>query len=302
MVLKLIILILALALGCYSQPTTSQAVYVQAFSNLATAPTTSSLMPNIGQSTHMVLVIVKDNGGGLCANPWGDPEIHFQISWDNITYIDELGISDTDFFETDDLGTVTGFSFYPGTYPFVRLRVEQFDTVNCLLDIWYSGSVGSNGAVRAQTGVAKTGTDGIADISLDFFGQSGNTRPTRIQQMIFNGQTWDRQLRCDRYTSINVGVNSTSVILGGSVDNNIRVCSIFIASAVNGTIQFQYGTGANCGTGTFNLTTAVPVLASEPISLGGSIGAYYILPEEQSFCITTAGGANARGGISYEIY
>jgi len=95
---------------------------------------------------------------------------------------------------------------------------------------------------------------------------------------------------------------ATTRIVVGSATAQTYVCGYQLAQTTAvGTLQWEYGTGATCGTGTTILTGAIPTAAGIPVTYGGSGQAIFTtLPPSNSLCLVTAGAAaNAAGVVTY---
>lgn len=102
---------------------------------------------------------------------------------------------------------------------------------------------------------------------------------------------------------------STPVIAGAAATTQLLttppaglsnyVCGFMISQAVlAGTIQFVYGTGVACGTGTNNLTGAMQTIVGQPFVYSGP-GFVLKAPPGNAICLVTTGaGATAAGVIT----
>jgi hypothetical protein len=91
---------------------------------------------------------------------------------------------------------------------------------------------------------------------------------------------------------------TTTQIVAAVTGSSIYVCGYQVSQiATAGTLQWVNGTGASCGTGTTNLTGAMGVTASSPISYGG--GAAYVMkvPQSNALCLVTTGAGGTAAGI-----
>lgn len=292
--------LIACVLG-WGQPQPAQVVFQQVFDNLDNAPRISAVLPNIGQSTHIVVARLVDLGA--CIAPYGNAEIHFQRSWDNIVWFDEFGQGDVDFFQIDDLGTIYAYGFYQGSFPYTRIRVEQFDTVNCRLDVFYSGTVGTNGGVLAQIGEGLAGQDNVTNSITDVFNSSGASNPVRNAPLAFDGNAWDRLIDCEDTVAVSVGAGATTQLVALAAGEQIRVCSFSLSMAAAGTVQLITGTGVNCAAGPTALTGAYTLAQGIPLGVGGNLGRAMTGPAGDALCLVTTGaGATAQGVLSYAQY
>jgi diaminopimelate epimerase len=109
---------------------------------------------------------------------------------------------------------------------------------------------------------------------------------------------------------INITTATTTQIVGLVGGQKIYPCSIVIDANVNSsaveTFQWEYGTGASCGTGTTALSGAMISAATTgngPVFLGLAGGTLLNIPVSNAFCLVTVqvSGANmsVQGHISY---
>lgn len=118
----------------------------------------------------------------------------------------------------------------------------------------------------------------------------------------------------NRHTTAISITTSTTVQLAAPVNGQVVYpCSLILDLNVNSsatiTAQLQYGTGATCGTGTVNLTGAMPSGASTglgPVPLAVAGSTLFAIPASQGFCIVTViGGAPTapnNGAFGYLTY
>lgn len=94
---------------------------------------------------------------------------------------------------------------------------------------------------------------------------------------------------------------STTQIVPLSGLKAIYVCGYQLTQTTAvGTLQWEYGTGASCGTGTATLTGAMPTAAGIPLTYGGASETVITAPGGNALCLVTAGAAaNAAGVVTY---
>jgi hypothetical protein len=94
------------------------------------------------------------------------------------------------------------------------------------------------------------------------------------------------------------GAATTTQQVALSLGQSIYVCGYQLSQvATAGTVQWVYGTGVNCGTGTTTLTGAMGVTASQPFSYGVGDATIMKAPTGQELCITTTGAGGTVSGI-----
>jgi hypothetical protein len=90
----------------------------------------------------------------------------------------------------------------------------------------------------------------------------------------------------------------TTQIVALSAVNSIYVCGYQMSQvATAGTVQWEYGTGVNCGTGTTIITGAMGVTASSPFSYGSGGATVTKVPTGNALCLVTTGAGGTVGGI-----
>jgi len=94
----------------------------------------------------------------------------------------------------------------------------------------------------------------------------------------------------------------TTQIIPLTTGMGVYVCGFVMSQiATAGTVQWQYGTGASCGTGNNPLTGAIGVTASQPFSYSGP-GTVFKAPTSNAVCLATTGaGGTASGVITYVL-
>jgi hypothetical protein len=99
---------------------------------------------------------------------------------------------------------------------------------------------------------------------------------------------------------ITAAAAATTQIVALNATQALYVCGYQMSQvATAATLQWVYGTGASCGTGTTSLTGVMGVTASQPISYGGA-GTVMKVPIGNALCLTTTGaGGTAAGIVSY---
>lgn len=101
--------------------------------------------------------------------------------------------------------------------------------------------------------------------------------------------------------AVAAGAAGTSQQIALQIGQSIYVCGYQLSQvATAGTLQWVYGTGTNCGTGTTNLTGAMGVTASQPFSYGTGGATVMKVPQGNELCLTTTGaGGTAAGIVTY---
>lgn len=112
-----------------------------------------------------------------------------------------------------------------------------------------------------------------------------------------NATNADREFTCANTAVVNVAPGTTQLVaLSGSTV--IRICSIGLTESLAGTAKFVYGTGANCGTGTTDITAAMVLATNEFMGLSAANGSLFRGLAANAVCLTSVTGT-ITGWISY---
>ena len=99
--------------------------------------------------------------------------------------------------------------------------------------------------------------------------------------------------------AINISTSTTTQLVALAAAQAIYVTHFDVIAGGTGTIQFVYGTGANCGTGQAVLTGAYPLTAQVGIVAGVGLGAVLVVPAGNALCAVTVGAVQYSGAVSY---
>jgi hypothetical protein len=123
---------LVVGIGCAQPSPAPNVIYQHLITAGTSAPVNANVTNNIGQSQHTLTALFSNNRANTCSVP--NPVLSLQVSYDNIT-----------FFVINQAPTRLSNLIYTlssaGNYPYIRAWVTSFDTVNCAIDLYYSGSV-----------------------------------------------------------------------------------------------------------------------------------------------------------------
>ncbi|MBF6570524.1 MAG: hypothetical protein IVW54_16780 [Candidatus Binataceae bacterium] len=112
----------------------------------------------------------------------------------------------------------------------------------------------------------------------------------------FNGATWDRDFTCPLSAPITFTAASGSLqIVAASGATIVRICHISISSSAASNWTIQYGTGANCGTGTAALTGAYNNVTTFALDFAGTLRT----PASQALCLNSSVAVTAGGVVTY---
>lgn len=157
--------------------------------------------------------------------------------------------------------------------------------------------VGTRGSLNVQVCGADTNTCIIASSPADAQ-STGSGLIVRSQNTLFNGATWDRAFTCSNTAVVNVTAGATTQLVALSGATQIRVCSLAITMSAAGTAKFVYGTGANCGTGTTDITGAMPLATGTPLAISGVQGSVLRGAASNALCLAAVTG-NVTGFVTY---
>ena len=164
-----LILLLITGVICYAQQTST--IFQQVVSDnhpcvnntcsgtILPLPYESAIMRPIGQANHAMSITLTDATGMTCTGgvvDWG-----MEYSFDNVAFT-RFGDQTTTLNVNSDGQYTIVINAY-GAYPYVRLKVRNFDTVNCVLTAAYSGVVAGQATISITGGpVTVTNTPNVA--------------------------------------------------------------------------------------------------------------------------------------------
>lgn len=146
-------------------------------------------------------------------------------------------------------------------------------------------------------GLRSDAVDGVANSEAGrLMSTTGRFYPSTFPHL-FNGTTWDRSFICSQSVPISTAGAGTTQIIALSGTTVIRICHISLSWDAAVDFRIVQGTGANCGTGTANMTadyqntTALALDFVPESSLRSAAG--------NAVCITQGGAGNSGGVVSY---
>ncbi len=288
----------------FGQTSTPHTVYQQVYTDVETVPVTSTIVTNVGQSWHFLILHFTDNPPNVCVAAAVNPNVVMQYSFDNILWfgIDAAGLFQRSTVFNDSNGNIVQWTSFANPYPYVRFYTNAFDTANCVMDGYYSGS--TTGYTVGHDRIRTIGRDNENNDDLvEGIAVDGRFGKSHVVPFVFDGNAWDRLLDCEDSIPIVVGAATTLELVGLIVSESIRVCSFSMTMAAAGTAQFVYGTGANCVVGTTAITGAYDLGAGFTAQDGDNIGRLFTAAVSNALClVTTGGGATAAGLLTYAQY
>ena len=98
--------------------------------------------------------------------------------------------------------------------------------------------------------------------------------------------------------AVSAAAAGTTRIVTALTGTQTYVCGYQISQAATaGTVRFVYGTGANCGTGTTNISGAMSMTAGQAITYGNGGAVVFAPPQDQDLCITATGAGGTVDGL-----
>lgn len=143
------------------------------------------------------------------------------------------------------------------------------------------------------------GIDGIGNSNIAYLG--GSNAPGAVASFLFNGTSWDRQVKCPTAVPITIGAGATFQVVAPVAGQKVRICALVMTESVAGTLQGIEGTGGTCGTGTTNVTGAMTGIIGQPITL--AMGPTSVLQTNVSgdgFCLVNGAAVVSAGYAQIE--
>lgn len=169
-------------------------------------------------------------------------------------------------------------------------------------------AVGGNPVLMAgsdifgSNAVRTLATDSVGDLFITATYQtSSGTAPGSpvLNSGLFDGTNQQRAFTCPNTAVVNVTAAATTQLVALSGATSIRVCAMALTISLAGTAKFVSGTGANCGTGTADITGAMTLAAGTPLAMGdGAGGSVLRAPASAALCLAAVTG-NVTGFVTY---
>ncbi len=103
--------------------------------------------------------------------------------------------------------------------------------------------------------------------------------------------------------AINVSTATTTQLVALASGKAIYVTSwdatVSAAATANAGFQFEYGTGASCGTGTTPLTGPYVFAAGQGVAKAGGLGVQLFVPAGNALCVVTTAAQQISGSLAY---
>jgi hypothetical protein len=105
---------------------------------------------------------------------------------------------------------------------------------------------------------------------------------------------------CSSQAAVTFNTAGTTQIVAAPSGGSIRICHLSFAGPATANIQFVSGTGANCGTGTANISGLYQNVSTLAFNLG--IQSPITVPAGQGFCISSSNTTAFGGLIVYTVF
>jgi hypothetical protein len=259
MKVKLVVLLLLALAICYGQSgSASTSVYIQMYTN-TTAIGASATVPNIGQVAHQMFLVFTNAPAHTCTAAGNAVGGSLQFSYNNSTWFNFGNPQVVPPFVLNQtyLGT--------GGFPFVRFNLTQFDTTNCIVNGFYTGSSSVASLSPSTINIGGSLYNQTTKVSFPF---------TPIAALT-GGSVSYPIYACNMFTGSLIGpiaIGTNFIVDNSSVPFNVGICGITFTSSGVATVQVIEGTGTNCGTSGVNVSGVINLVAGVPITLGGNLG------------------------------
>lgn len=162
--------------------------------------------------------------------------------------------------------------------------------------------IGTRGSLNVTIFSADSATSAaVGTNSSDGISGAGNGLNVRSVPYVYNGTNFDRQFTCTNTAVVNVTSGNTTELVPLTASQTIRVCSFALTMSLAGTAQFVYGTGTNCGTSQQNITGAMTLGTTTPMTLSAGNGSVFRTAAGNALCLAAVTG-NVTGFVTYAKY
>lgn len=164
----------------------------------------------------------------------------------------------------------------------------------------YQSGLAVDASKTSPVSIDQTTPGSSNGVRVDHSGATGNAVPARAGLMGANsGGNLTALIQADSSAPISISTATTTQIVALVSGKKIYVTSFDVIAAGTGNITFEYGTGANCGTGTTALTGAYNLTAQAGIAKGNGIGPVLVVPAGNALCVLTSAAVQMSGSLAY---
>lgn len=129
---------------------------------------------------------------------------------------------------------------------------------------------------------------------------SGATSPVqRVFPFVYDGSTWDRQAKCVTSAAITLTGSGNTQIIAAPGAGQLRICHISLGFASAVGVKLTNGTGANCGTGTADVTGVYQNITGLALDF---VAGPLLVPTTNALCVNLSAAVNGGGVVSYVAY
>jgi hypothetical protein len=102
-----------------------------------------------------------------------------------------------------------------------------------------------------------------------------------------------------QFKSVSITSATTTQLIALSSGKVVYVCGLrATVGGTSPTLQFEYGTGTNCGNGTTTVTGAITPVLNDLINLSGE-GTQFYTPAGNAVCLVSGGTPTIKGYLQY---
>lgn len=106
-------------------------------------------------------------------------------------------------------------------------------------------------------------------------------------------------INCDLAVAVSMNTATTTEFVALTAAQRVHVCGFALSGGGATTAKFVRGTGANCGTGTADVTAPFELGDNTSIAYGNGVGTIFRLPAGSALCITNSAALQLSGVITY---
>ncbi len=231
-------------------------IYYTIYAN-ASAGAASATVPNIGQIGHQVFLKFSNAPAKTCTAVGNTIQAQLEFSYDNSSWT-AFGTPNAD----PTIGVLSQTYFGNGVYPFVRFNLSTFDTTNCRVNGYYTGTSNS-AALGSPAGTINTLVPSNAIVSIGGGISSQRIAPIRICDVV--------DVSSAPQAAGTVALESLPTSGFGSI---LGYCGITATSTGVSTIQLVQGTGTGCTSPTI-LSPIYNLVAGVPVNVGSVYGVLF---------------------------
>jgi len=109
-------------------------------------------------------------------------------------------------------------------------------------------------------------------------------------------------INCPSSVVVSGNTAATAELVPLVAGKRVRVCGFVLTGAAATTVTLKTGTGANCGSGTTNLTGAMGFGTTTFVTYSGGVAPVLSTPVSQALCWTNSATQQVSGVLTYGQY